>query len=292
MGSSGSGRRSSFSPVLGGDQESTVFIVVLEVAIPCSTVPPLDCYSVSRDASFSRSFENLSFYRKATKLMHVFLVLPCFYIRSSSLFLAVFPTPFASTFRPRPPLPRNPTTTSLLHLVSSLRRKFRRRNSLSKGRFKARRRWRSDGQRQPRRASSTRRPLRRQEEDRRWSPFESRTPRSLTPSWNHLRKQERPWRSSWSTSARRQSISRESNRPSSSTSNSICQPPNLSNGSNFHMLRHTLRPTLDSPPSNSWNPLLNKTTRTRRRLRPFNHLPRPLLPIDLLPTSPTYPNPT
>ncbi|KAL7418217.1 hypothetical protein BDY24DRAFT_13246 [Mrakia frigida] len=47
MGSSGSGRRSSFSPVMGGDQESTVFICVLEVAIPCSTVPPLDCYSIS-----------------------------------------------------------------------------------------------------------------------------------------------------------------------------------------------------------------------------------------------------
>jgi hypothetical protein len=40
-------RRNSFSPVLGGDHESTTWIVVLEVAVPCATLPPLDCYSVS-----------------------------------------------------------------------------------------------------------------------------------------------------------------------------------------------------------------------------------------------------
>lgn len=157
MGSSGSGRRSSFSPVMGGDQESTVFICVLEVAIPCSTVPPLDCYSVSRDAFLSSLFQETCHLRRCLTLVYP---LVGSHFRSRFRSLDASPTPFASTSRlPRPP-PRKATTTSLPLLASYHPQKYQRRNSHSKEPFRALRRSKFDGQRGQRRASSTRRPRR------------------------------------------------------------------------------------------------------------------------------------
>lgn len=158
----------------------------------------------------------LLFGRRPSSNACIFIVsFPLASHRSPSHFLAVFPTLSASTFHLRPPLPRKLTTTLRPPLVSFRRRRYRRRNSRLKARSKARRRWRSDGQRRPRRAFSTRRHRRPQEESRRWSPSESRTPNFLTSSPKPRPKQERPWRSSCSTSAQHQFISPGSNRRSS-----------------------------------------------------------------------------